>query len=153
MVQALRFSSGKFLSFFAAPLIPLIIILVLGLFLFFGGLLLGNLGGWLAWIMGILFPIALVLGLLIAFLAIGLGGGCGLMYPTIAVEGSDAFDAISRSFSYVFARPWRTVAYGVIALVYGTICYLFVRLFAFIALAGTHWFVKGGIFGDRKSVV
>ncbi len=68
------------------------------------------------------------------------------MYPTIAVEGSDAFDAISRSFSYAFARPWRTGLYGLVALVYGTICCLFVRLFAFIALAATHWFVKGGIF-------
>ncbi|MDP6543163.1 MAG: hypothetical protein QGH60_04175 [Phycisphaerae bacterium] len=152
IVQALRFSSGKFLSFFTAPLIPLIIILFLGLFLFLGGLLFGNLWGVLAWIMAILFPIAIVLGLLIAFLSIGLGGGCGLMYPTIAVEGSDAFDAISRSFSYVFARPWRTVVYGVIALVYGTICYLFVRLFAFIALAGTHWFVKGGIFGGGSDL-
>ena len=26
------------------------------------------------------------------------------MYPTIAVEGSDSFDAISRTFSYVFSR-------------------------------------------------
>ncbi|MBL7221803.1 MAG: hypothetical protein ISS69_16965, partial [Phycisphaerae bacterium] len=152
IVQALRFSSSKFLSFFAAPLIPLIIILFLGLFLFLGGLLFGNLGGWLAWIMAILFPIAIVLGLLIAFLTIGLGGGFGLMYPTIAVEGSDAFDAISRSFSYVFARPWRTIVYGGIALVYGTICYLFVRLFAFITLAATHWFVKGGIFGGGSEL-
>jgi len=147
MVQALRFSSGKFLSFFTAPLIPLIIIFTLGFLLFLGGLLFGNVGGWLSWIMGVLFLIAIVLGLLISFLSIGLGGGCGLMYPTIAVEGSDAFDAISRSFSYVFARPWRTGLYGLIALVYGTICYLFVRLFAFIALAATHWFVKGGVFG------
>ncbi|MCP4376200.1 MAG: hypothetical protein GY794_08520 [bacterium] len=151
MVQALRFSSSKFISFFAAPLIPLIMILFLGLFLFLGGLLLGNLGV-LSWLMAILFPIAILVGLLIAFLSVGLGGGCGLMYPTIAVEGSDAFDSISRSFSYVFARPWRTCIYGVVALVYGTICYLFVRLFAFIALAGTHWFVKGGIFGGGSDL-
>ena len=38
----------------------------------------------------------------------GTVGGFGLMYPTVAVEGSDSFDAISRSFSYVFARPWRS---------------------------------------------
>ncbi len=152
IVQALRFSAGKFLSFFTAPLIPLIIILFLGFLLFLGGLMFGNLGSYLTWIMGLLFPIAIVLGLLIAFLSIGLGGGCGLMYPTIAVEGSDAFDAISRSFSYVFARPWRTGLYGLIALVYGTICYLFVRLFAFVALASTHWFVKGGIFGGGSDL-
>lgn len=149
IAQALRFSADKFLSFFTAPLIPLAIVLFLGLFLFAGGLI-GNIWGLGAVIVGILFPIAILLGLLIAFLLIGLGGGAGLMYPTIAVEGSDSFDAISRSFSYVFARPWRASLYAVIALVYGTICYLFVRLFALVALAGTHWFAKGGMFGGGK---
>ena len=63
--------------------------------------------------MGILFFLALIGGAwLIAFLLVGLGGGWALMYPTIAVEGSDSFDAISRSFSYVFARPWRAGLYG-----------------------------------------
>jgi len=149
IAQALRFSAGKFLSFFTAPLIPLAAVLGLGLFLFAGGLI-GNLWGLGAVIVGILFPIAILLGLAIAFLLIGLGGGAGLMYPTIAVEGSDSFDAISRSVSYVFARPWRASLYAVIALVYGTVCYLFVRLFALVALAGTHWFAKGGMFGGGK---
>ena len=69
------------------------------------------------------------------------------MYPTIAVEGSDSFDAISRSFSYVFARPWRAAMYGLVAVIYGTVTYLFVRFFAFLALASTHYFVKWGVIG------
>ncbi|MBT3199572.1 MAG: hypothetical protein HN350_06605 [Phycisphaerales bacterium] len=146
IVQALRFSAGKFLNFFAAPLFPLMLILVMGGLLCLGGFMFGNLGGWGAWVIGLLLPLALLMGLAIAFLAVGIVGGCGLVYPTIAVEGSDAFDAISRSFSYVFTRPWRTAIYGMVALVYGTICYLFVKFFAFITLAGTHWFVKGGSF-------
>ncbi|MFZ1990106.1 MAG: hypothetical protein WAW96_10090, partial [Alphaproteobacteria bacterium] len=101
-VQALRFSINKFFSFLTAPIIPLVIILVLGLLLALGGLV-GNLGGFGAILLGLLFFLAILVGLLVAFLLIGLAAGCSLMYPTIAVEGSDSFDAISRSFSYVFA--------------------------------------------------
>ncbi len=142
--QALRFSSGKFLSYFTAPLIPVAIIALMGTLLALGGLL-----GSIPWIgmplIGVLFFLAIILGLLIAFLLVGLIAGVGLMYPTIAVEGSDSFDAISRSFSYVFGRPWRALLYGLVALVYGAVTYLFVRFFAFIALSATHCFVKLGV--------
>ena len=154
IVQAMKFSCGKFLSFFTAPLIPLVAILVLGLFLAFGGFLFGWALGWIPYLgnflLGLLFFVPIILGLLIAFLLVGLLGGFPLMYPTIAVEGSDSFDAMSRSFSYIFARPWRAGFYGLVALVYGTITYLFVRFFAFIALTATHGFVKWGMFGGGE---
>ena len=142
--QALRFSCAKFLSFFTAPLIPLAVILGVGVvFLTVGGLV-----GSIPWVgellMGALFFLALAVGLVVAFLTIGLGAGAPLMYPTIAVEGSDSFDAISRSFSYVFARPWRAAFYGLVALVYGVVTYVFVRLFVYIAMAATHMFVNWG---------
>jgi hypothetical protein len=61
------------------------------------------------------------------------------------VEGSDSFDAISRSFSYVFARPWRTLFYSAVALAYGALTYLFVRLFIAVMLMLAHgsigWFL------------
>jgi len=145
--HALRFSCGKFFSFFSAPLIPIGIILVLGLIIAVGALLLN-----IPWIgeiiVGVLLFLAILLGLAIAFLLVGFVGGGALMYPTIAAEGSDSFDGISRSFSYVFARPWRAALYGLVALFYGVATYLFVRLFAFIALSATHtfckWFVWAG---------
>jgi len=152
MVQALKFSAGKFFSFFTAPLIPLGIIFALGALLMLGGLALGNWPYIGAVIMGVLFFLAILAGVVIAFILIGLVTGAGLMYPTIAVEGSDSFDAISRSFSYVFAKPWRAGFYAIIALFYGAICYLFVRLFAFLALAGTHFFVKWGVFTGGQSL-
>jgi hypothetical protein len=77
---------------------------------------------------------------------IGLVGGFNLMYPTIAVEGSDSFDAISRSFSYLFARPWRLLFYTFVAIVYGALCYLFVRYFVKLMLALTHTFIGWGVF-------
>ncbi len=148
--QALKFSLSKFLSFFTAPLIPLVFIILLGLLLAVGGLI-GSIPYFGTILMGLLFILAIGVGLLIAFLSIGLVAGFPLMYPTIAVEGSDSFDAISRSFSYVFSRPWRAGLYGLVSLVYGVITYLFVRFFAFLALAATHCFVSLGVcgYGDR----
>jgi len=149
--QALKFSCGKFLSFFTAPLIPLVVILGLGVaFLTVGGLV-GSIPVVGELLMGFLFVLALAVGLVIAFLTVGLAAGAPLMYPTIAVEGSDSFDAISRSFTYVFARPWRAAFYGLVALVYGVVTYVFVRLFIYIAMAATHMFVNWGTFlgGDK----
>jgi len=150
VTQALKFSASKFLSFYTAPLIPLAIIVVIGLFMMLGGLALSV--PVLDVIMSILFPLALLGGLLIAFLVIGLAAGGALMYPTIAVESSDSFDAISRSYSYVFGRPWRAGFYGLVALVYGVICYLFVRLFAFLLLAAAHGFVGAGVWGGGEAI-
>ena len=138
--QALRFSTAKFLSFFSAPIIPLLIILAVGIVVAIGGLLLN-----VPWIgpiiVGVLFFLALVAGFVMTLVAVGMAGGLNLMYPTIAVEGSDSFDAISRSFSYLYARPWRLAFYSALAIVYGSICYLFVHYFVFLMLSLTHWFM------------
>jgi hypothetical protein len=138
--QALRFSGGKVLSFLFAPIIPLIVILILGALVAIGGLLLyipyfGPI------IVAVFFFLALLAGFVMSLLLIGTIAGWSLMYPTVAVEGSDSFDAISRSFSYVYAKPWRLIWYGLVALIYGALTYLFVRLFIWIMLGLTHYFV------------
>ena len=137
--QALRFSISKVLSFLFAPLIPLLIILVIGCVVSATGWLLMTLK--VPFIMGLIFFLALLAGFIMTLVALGTIGGFNLMFPTVAVEGSDSFDAISRSFSYVFARPWRMLWYTLVALVYGGIAYLFVKFFLFVMLAMTHFFV------------
>ncbi len=137
---ALSFSLSKFIGFFTAPLLPLGIIALLGMLLALGGLF-GTIPVVGEWVVAILFFLALILGAVIAFLTVGLIGGAPLMWPTIAVEGSDSFDAISRSFSYTFTRPFRYGLYWLVSAIYGTICYLFVRLFAFITLLAVHFWV------------
>jgi len=150
VAQALRFSAGKFLSFFMAPLVPLFVIALVGGLIILGALV-GNIPAVGSLIVGLLFFLAILGGLAIAFLLFGLVGGCPLMYPTIAVEGSDSFDAISRSYSYIFNRPWRAGLYSLVAVVYGSLCYVFVRLFAFVALKATHVAVKTGVWtGGHK---
>ena len=73
------------------------------------------------------------------------------MFPAVAYDGSDCFDAISRALSYVYSRPWCLGFFTVIAAVYAAVCYLFVRLFAFLLLLVTHWFLNFSIFTDATS--
>jgi hypothetical protein len=143
---ALAFSGSKFLSFVSAPLIPIIIIGLVGLLPLVAGLLssIPYIGPVFYIIMSALFIILLAAGFVMTLVLIGLIAGLNLMYPTIAVEGSDSFDAISRSFSYVYARPWRMLWYTAVAVVYGALTYLFVRLFIYLMLALTHRFVSWG---------
>jgi hypothetical protein len=144
--QALGFAKQKLLSFFSAPLVPVMCILFLGLLLTVGGLI-GSIPVIGPFLMSLLFLLAIIFGIGVAFMVVGYVAGFGLMYPTMAVEGSDSFDAISRSFNYVFARPFHALFYGLVAAVYGMITYLFVRLFAFIILGSIHYFVSWGVIG------
>jgi hypothetical protein len=147
--QAIRFSVNKLLSFAFAPLIPVIILLVIGAVVAFGGLLL-----YIPYVgpiaLGLVFILALVAGLVMTLVLLGLLGGFNLMYPTIAVEGSDSFDAISRSFSYVFARPWRMLFYTLVAVAYGALTYTFVKFFIWLLLSLTHYFVGWWLTGQPQ---
>jgi len=149
LTEALRFSIKRFTSFFTAPLVPVGIIIFIGLFIFLLGLI-GNIPWAGELIMGIFVPLALIAGALIAVVLIGAFAGFNLMFPAVAYDGSDCFDAISRSFSYVYAKPWRMVFYTAIGAIYGAICYTFVRFFAFLLLWITHWSLQLGVWGNDK---
>ena len=152
MTTALKFSCSKFLSFFTAPLMPLLIIIVPVLLIYLISWIgaLPVLGEFLA---GLFLVLALALGFIIALVTVCFIGGVSLMYPAIAVEGSDNFDSISRSFGYVRDRPWHMAFYSLIALAYGAICFLFVRLFAFILLLSVRLPMQATINVDGSSKI
>lgn len=57
-----------------------------------------------------------------------LSGGAmafNLMLSAVSVDGSESFDAISRAFSYIYARPWKYFFYHLLAFLYGSACALF----------------------------
>lgn len=132
--RALKFSRKKFWAFFMAP-----VICVIG-FLFFAfcnaaGGFIGRLldFGWVGSPLVALFlPLALLSGFIMALIVVGSLGGSPLFMPAVATEGTDAFDAVSRGFSYVYARPWHYLWYQLVQLVYGTISITFVLVFAFL---------------------
>ena len=150
MAEALRFSTKRFVNFFTAPLAPVGIIIFIGLFIFLLGLA-GNIPRVGELIIGLSMPLALFAGVLVAVIVIGAVAGLNLMFPAVAYDGSDCFDAISRSYSYVYARPWRMVVYTAIAAVYGSFCYAFVRIFAFLLLWITRWILQLGLWANDSS--
>ncbi len=126
-----------------APITPFLILLAIGVLIALAGLV-----GAIPWIgeliVGVLFIVFLVGGFVVMLLLLGILGGFNLLYPTIAVEGSDAFDAMSRSFAYVYARPWRLLFYSVVSLIYGAITFLFVSFAIYLVLSLTHTFAGWG---------
>jgi hypothetical protein len=78
-------------------------------------------------------------GFVVAVILVGLVVGVHLLFPSIAVEGTDAFDAASRVYNYVLGRPWRWLFYTAVTVIYGAITYLFFGLLLFFTLAITHW--------------
>ena len=150
LTEALQFSTRKFLSFFAAPLVPIVFITVIGIFVFLLGLI-GNIPRVGELIMAIFMPLALIAGTLMAIILIGTVAGFNLMFPAVAYDGADCFDAISRSFTYVYSKPLWMGFYSAIAIVYGAICYVFVRFFAFLLLWATRWFLQRGVWVDSSS--
>jgi hypothetical protein len=137
------FALNRLWVFIKAPIIPFLILLVIGIIIAIVGLIgavpyLGEIA------LGILFILFLIGGFVLMLLLLGIIGGFNLLYPTIAVEGSDAFDAMSRSFAYVYARPWRLILYTVVSLIYGAITYLFVSFAVYLVLLLTHVFTGWG---------
>ena len=130
---ALRYACRKWLSYCAAPLFPIgtvllatIPVLVLGWIMQTDiGLLIG----------GLFWPLALVAGLLMTVLLLGTLFGWPLMWATISTEGTDSFDALSRTYAYVFQRPLHYLFYAFVAGLIGWLGWLLVQNFA----AGVIW--------------
>jgi len=130
-------------SFFLAPCIPLLFVMVGAVVMALSGLilrlpLLGDIIG------GVAFGFAVLGGFVLAALILGSLAGGSLFWPGVAVEGADAFDAFSRALSYVFSKPWKAMLYAAIACVFGGLCWVLANVFTFFALALTRTFVSFG---------
>lgn len=137
--EAVSFVTQRYRHFFLAPLFPLGALLVItvglaaigfitGYTYFFGDIVLA----------GLFFPVFLIIGLVMAVVVVGLLGW-PLMYPTIAIEGSDSFDALSRSYSYLYQKPWQFLWYTLVTLAYGAAVVFFVGLMGSLMVYLTQW--------------
>lgn len=125
MREAVRFVWARYVSFLSAPLIPLLFVGIMVFLLSLYGLVF--MIPWLGDILvaGLGWPLVLLAGLMMAVVLVGLVGW-PMMYATISAEGSDSFDAISRSYSYVYQSPWSYAWYCLVSLAYGAVVVFFV---------------------------
>ena len=141
---ALRFALGKAASLVGAPLTPMLAVAVLaGGCAAFG--LLYRLPGWFGAVVATALGfVPLLLGLVMALILIGLALGWPLMHATIAAEGEDAPDALSRSYSYVNQRLVRYGVHAALAWLIGALGWLAVVVFAWVVLSLAEWGVSLG---------
>ena len=147
----LKFARVKWFSYFAAPWMPLLGVLIITVPTALVGLLLRlDVGVLLA---GIVWPVLLLGGLLIAIFLLGLVFGWPLMWGAISTEGTDSFDALSRSYSYVYQRPLHYLFYAVVAALLGVLGAMLAYWFADAVIHLTLWAVSWGSGASRLSQI
>ncbi len=151
VVDALKFTRKKFWSYFWSPLVPVIGVFFFALCNVVGGLL-GRIPVFGEIVVALGFPLALISGFSMVFVGvIGILGLC-FMFPTISAEGSDAFDAMSRAYSYVLSRPKQYVVYCLVTSAYGLVCLALVAFIAWITIRLTLFTVGMGM-GQKFSTI
>jgi hypothetical protein len=145
--EAARFARQRWLVLAGTPLCPLVGIAFFTAFCAVLGLLyrLPLVGPTLA---GILAVFPLLAGLVMTIILISLAVGWPLMHASVAAEGEDGFDALSRSFAYVNQRPLRYAACVVVAWALGTLGLIVVDLFARLTIHMARWALGFGAPGD-----
>jgi len=142
-LAALKSAFIRWPSTAGAPVFTLIAIILLSLPLALAGCLVVRLDI-LAFLVGIFWFVVLIGGVALAVLAIGLAAGWPLMWSTVAVERTDAFDGISRGYAYVYQRPLHLLFFIAVAGLLGLLAQAGVNLFVDASLEATHWAVGGG---------
>jgi hypothetical protein len=148
---ALRFAASRWTSYFGAVWFPFVGIVV--------GLAAISTVGWLLrfdWgfiVLACLFPFLLGIGLLLTITIFVLIAGWPMMWVTISAEGTDAFDALSRTYSYVVDRPLHFLGYSILAAVQGVFGWTVVAAFTALIVFLTTWCVSWTAGGERTNQV
>ena len=141
LVDALRFTLKRILSYVTAPLFPLLFIFVLlVVMVLFGYPFMIPIFGDIV-MAGLLWPVIILLGVLMAVALVGLVGW-PLMSATISAEGTDSWEAVSRSYSYVYQKPWHFIWYTLVALAYGAVVVFFIGFMGSLTVYLAKWGVS-----------
>ena len=143
LVASLKHAAAKLPSYSLPPLIALAGAAVFAVQLALLGLLMQI--DVFALLAALTWPFVLMLGLLMAILLLGALIGWPLMWATISVEGTDAFDALSRSYAYTYQRPWRLLWYVLFVGLLAVVSMFVVKVFAISAIALGDWSVDWGL--------
>lgn len=108
---------------------------------------------YLEWVVALLTVLFLLAGFLMVLILVGLVFGGAMMFPAVSVEGSDSFDAISRTYSYLYGKPWRYILYQLLGLGYIAACFFFVSRFALAMVSIVGRTVQFGMRGETEGVL
>lgn len=150
--DAIRFVSRRYPQYLMAPLGPLIALVVMGLLIVpLGWLMRLDFGVFVA---GLLWILVLILGLVAAWLMVGVLFGWPLMFGVVGSKrDSDSLQAFSDSFSYVYGKPLHYLFYALVALFLGGLALYLVHLFATAATEFGFWATSWGAGGARIEAI
>lgn len=149
LVAALRFACSKWLSCFSAPLWPIGGVCLLAIPLAILGLLMRV--GIGLFLVGLLWPLFLALGIVMAVLLLGVLVGWPLMFSTVSTEGTDCFDALSRSYAYSFQRPLHYLFYAAVATALGVLGWIVVWFVTEKVIDLAYWGASWGCSAERAN--
>jgi hypothetical protein len=150
-VAALRAGVGGAASTFAAPAFCFAVILLFALLLAAAGFLMRL--SLLAFLGAVLWPLALLVGVALTVFSLGLLLGWPFMWSTVAAERTDAFDAVSRGYAFVFQRPLHLAFFVLVATAIGVLAQTAVNVVALGAHEVTRAAVRAGMGDDANYVL
>lgn len=151
LFETASFTAPRAGWFIVAPLIPVGVAGVVWLIQATIGAVLFNVPG-LNVIGALGFGLMILIGFVAACLLIFSALGVGMLPSALAVEGTDAFDAVSRVCTFLIYRPIRYLLLVAITLVFGAMMYLIVGTIMYFAF----WFTTksaGAWVGDFNQLI
>ncbi|MEE2641528.1 MAG: hypothetical protein VX768_12945 [Planctomycetota bacterium] len=115
--EAFGFVRRRMVTFWTSSLVPLGILLMFVLPFFVFGLMIR--ADFMLAIAGLGWLLVILLALFMAVILIPLFLGWPLLWPAIASESADPFDAVSRCYSYPTQKPFRYFFYWLVILLLG----------------------------------
>ena len=149
--EAFDFVRRRLVSVWTSSFVPLSLILLFAIPFVLVGLMMR--ADFLLVLVGIGWFMVALIGLAMAIILIPLFFGFPLLWPAIATEGSDAFEAVSRSYSYPTQRPYHYVFYWLVVLVVGFLAAFVASLLADKTIEFTRWGTSWGAGFDRVGEV
>ena len=87
----------------------------------------------------LLYGLGLALGLLATIIVLLHLVALPMIVPALAIEGTDAFDAVQRAYAYVIAKPLRYAIYIIILTLVGVLAASLFSLIAYQSITLTQW--------------
>ena len=149
--EAARFATRRFPALVTSALYPLAVLIPLALAGgLFGFVMRADLG---AAAVACVWGLGLIAALVAAVALLGVWFGWPLMIATVAAEGTDSLDGLSRGFAYSFQRPVHYAFYALVSLGLSIGGIWLATLLATLVTDLTWWSVSWGAGGARIAVL
>jgi hypothetical protein len=133
MNDAIDYSLSRWRALILAIFGPAMFVAAITIVLMVMGLILLNIP-WLNLIGGLLYGVSLLLGFLVAMIAVGYAACFPMLIPAVIVENCGGGEAVQRSYSYVLTKSFRFAGYLFVLVVSLVLGFLVVRLVTNVTL-------------------